>query len=191
MAQVYKFFGMGEKFIRVLKTITTNRTACIILDDGSTSKPFVLGTGVPQGNNPSLKQFNVVAQVLIFKIEFDHRIERIRALEQPPPLLALRADPPNNPGILAAVPERIYGSSETGRKTDKAEAFADDITGMGKNTPGALPAVKENLDRFAAVSSLKCNIDKSRFFSWEMAMRIRYRIRRMRLDSKKPIVFIY
>jgi hypothetical protein len=66
MTQVHKFFGMGEKFIRVLETITTNRTACIMMDTGIPTKPFALGTGFPQENNPSPKQFNVVAQVLIF-----------------------------------------------------------------------------------------------------------------------------
>jgi Reverse transcriptase (RNA-dependent DNA polymerase) len=75
--QTYKFFGIGEKFTDTLTTISTDRTASIIFDDGTNSKPFKLGSGYPQGNNPSPKQFNLAAQVLIFKVEFDPRINKI------------------------------------------------------------------------------------------------------------------
>jgi exonuclease III len=75
--ETYKFFGIGNNLINTLNTISTNRSASIILDNGTYSDPFDLGSGFPQGAATSPKQFNSVEQVLIFKIEFDPRIKRI------------------------------------------------------------------------------------------------------------------
>jgi exonuclease III len=314
---VYKFFGLGTNLINILNTITMNRTAAIMLDDGRTTEKFELGTGFTQGNNPSPKQFNMVAQVLIFKIEFDPNIVKIyrapvlnpgmdpapapapalnpdlqaniiNAIEIPvqeqiPVPLAVSADPDpdpqprrvpaaaininrNNvlepmvqgrgaepialgadpdpgqapapaldpgPGPVPApvhainlnianvielpvrnqvpepvdltnpdpVPEpdrdrgtraiineaampvqirgpepvaldpdpdpdpgnatRVYGSKESKKETGKLEAFADDKTAMGKATPLALESISNTLEKFADISGLKCNMDKS------------------------------
>jgi hypothetical protein len=59
------------------------RTAAIIREDGGLTEPFDLGTGFPQGNNPSPKQFNVCGQVLIFKIEYNPTILPIELLRIP------------------------------------------------------------------------------------------------------------
>jgi hypothetical protein len=67
-------------------------------------------------------------------------------------------DPPQGQGRV----ERAYGKLESGRKTQKVEAFADDNSVMGKNTPEALPAIKEILADFSIRSGLKCNVDKSK-----------------------------
>jgi Reverse transcriptase (RNA-dependent DNA polymerase) len=154
MDHVYKFFGVGEKFRRMLNTITLNRFASIILEDGSLTRPFRLGTGFPQGNNPSPKQFNMIAQIFIFKIEFDPRIQPVRlpAPAQPLPVAGPEMQQPNDGSE--------YGKLESNRATEKVEAFADDNTILGKNTPEALPAVKEILNDFAIISGLKCNIKK-------------------------------
>jgi hypothetical protein len=42
MNSVYKFFGFGPNFVRLLETLGNNRTACISFDDGSHSPPFKL-----------------------------------------------------------------------------------------------------------------------------------------------------
>jgi hypothetical protein len=68
MDLVYKFFGIGNNMINMIKTVSTGRTASIILEDGSLSQPIKLGTGFPQGNPPSPNQFNFGAQILIFRI---------------------------------------------------------------------------------------------------------------------------
>ena len=44
MKECYAFFGFGEYFTSMLETVGNNRTASIILDDGSYSKPFNLET---------------------------------------------------------------------------------------------------------------------------------------------------
>jgi hypothetical protein len=42
MTEVFKFYGFGEHFTRILNTIGTNRTAAIIFEDGSLSQNFNL-----------------------------------------------------------------------------------------------------------------------------------------------------
>jgi hypothetical protein len=41
------------------------------------------------------------------------------------------------------------------------EAFADDTTPMGRLEPTAITYIKNSLEQFAAISGLKCNVDKS------------------------------
>jgi hypothetical protein len=53
MTEVFRFFGFGENFIKILNTIGTNRTAAIIFEDGTLSKNFNLETGRTQGDGPS------------------------------------------------------------------------------------------------------------------------------------------
>jgi hypothetical protein len=53
MTEVFKFYGFGEHFTRILNRIGTNRTAAIIYEDGSLSQNFNLETGRTQGDGPS------------------------------------------------------------------------------------------------------------------------------------------
>jgi hypothetical protein len=83
LTQVYKFFGFGPNIIKWLNLLGTNREAYIGLDNNINSRPFKLGRGRAQGDNISPNTFNFVDQILIFKIELDPGIQRIR---MPPPL---------------------------------------------------------------------------------------------------------
>jgi hypothetical protein len=74
MREVYRFFGFGESFIKLLDTIGTNRTARIILDSGKNSPEFDLECGFAQGNSPSPKKYNIGEQILIFRIEYDPNV---------------------------------------------------------------------------------------------------------------------
>jgi hypothetical protein len=56
---------------------------------------------------------------------------------------------------------RVYGQVESTVDGGVAEAFADDVTAMGKLTRPAITSVKHSLDEFAGLSGLKCNVDKS------------------------------
>jgi hypothetical protein len=40
--EVFRFFGFGPRFINLMNTLCTNRTACISFDDGSLSSNFDL-----------------------------------------------------------------------------------------------------------------------------------------------------
>jgi hypothetical protein len=68
MEKVFRFFNFGEKFIFWLRTIGTNRKACVILSDGKTSNIFDLLKGTAQGDCPSPILYNICAQILISKL---------------------------------------------------------------------------------------------------------------------------
>ena len=73
MLEVYKFWGIGDNFSRMLNLITTGRNATIMFDDGTLSRQFSLETGAPQGNSPSPLQYNFCEQIAILKLELDPR----------------------------------------------------------------------------------------------------------------------
>jgi hypothetical protein len=77
MTKVYQFYGLGPNMIKAMCTITTNRSAAIILDDGSTATPFRLGSGFLQGSPPSPNEFNICEQILILKLDLDPAIKKI------------------------------------------------------------------------------------------------------------------
>jgi hypothetical protein len=71
---VYSFFNFGPNFIRWLNLISTNRRACIILDNELYSSFFDLERGNAQGDTVSPYIFNLGFQILLFKINFDLQI---------------------------------------------------------------------------------------------------------------------
>jgi hypothetical protein len=51
--------------------------------------------------------------------------------------------------------------NESGRETDKAEAFADDMTGLTMLELESLSKLKQALFDFGEMSDLKCNVEKT------------------------------
>jgi hypothetical protein len=128
-----------------------------------TGQPFNLGSGFPQGSPPSPNQFNICEQLIIFKFELDPRIKKIKPLV-PLPVLAPVPVPVPVPVLdpdPVPDPPRVYGMAESNGETGKVEAFADDTTPMGRLELTALTYIKNSLEQFAAISGLKCNVDKS------------------------------
>jgi len=74
--EVYKFFWFGVKFIKLMETIGTGRTARVILD-GKSSRCIQLRCGFAQGNSPSPRKYNIIEQVLIFRLEYDPKIRSV------------------------------------------------------------------------------------------------------------------
>jgi hypothetical protein len=74
MLQVYRFYGFGEDFIKLLQTIGTGRNARVILDGGKYSREIDLDRGFAQGDGPSPRLYNIGEQILIFRLEYDPRI---------------------------------------------------------------------------------------------------------------------
>jgi hypothetical protein len=147
---------MPEEFIRILEIFTTNRTAFITLDNGECSEVFNLEIGNTQGNGPSPLQFNFCEQILFFKIELDSRIQSVFSANNTIP--AMLRTKPYKDFALADRGQNFYDSN---RETDKLEGFADDGTVMAKASPLALQAITQNLELFAGISGLRCNVDKS------------------------------
>ena len=103
MTEAYKFFGLGNNFIRMLNLITTGRNATIIFDDGSLSRQVLLETGAPQGNSPSPLQYSLCEEIAIIKIELDPNIASVynhMLIPNQFPWQANQAEP----AALAAVP---------------------------------------------------------------------------------------
>jgi hypothetical protein len=103
MREVYKFFGFGPNFIKLLETLG-NGTACIAFDDGSFSAPFDLECGRAQGNTSSPTEYNMGQQILLFKIELCPEIKSLfqhHFIARPFEPIALEHvfDPPPNCGF--------------------------------------------------------------------------------------------
>jgi Reverse transcriptase (RNA-dependent DNA polymerase) len=146
MDKVYQFFGFGPNFSNMLNTIGTNRSACLIWDNGTYSVQFDLKTGRTQGDGPSPLQYNFGEQVLIFKLELNPSIRpmietAVAAVTVPDPLPWFRA--------------------ESKKETKKVEALANDTTALIKNCRDSLRALKPDLEDFSKLSGLVCNFEKT------------------------------
>ena len=64
LSRVLKFFNFGDNFTQWLSLIGNNRTACVLLDNGATTRNFALERGGPQGDNISPITFNICIQIL-------------------------------------------------------------------------------------------------------------------------------
>ncbi|MFN9898312.1 MAG: hypothetical protein ACK55Z_05840, partial [bacterium] len=161
MREVYKFFGFGPNFTKLLETLGNNRTACIAFDDGSFSAPFDLECGRAQGNTSSPTEYNMGHQILLFKIELCPEIRSLyqnhfvaRPLKQPVIANIFEPPPPND--ILDP-----KFRNECGFETSKCDGFADDNTAGTIFEFESLSAVKRVLDDFALFSGLRCNSEQT------------------------------
>ena len=144
--KVLKFFGFSNNMLAWLKLLGTNRTACIMLENGELMQNFSLGRSRPQGDNISLNTFNFCIQILIFKLELDDSILPI--LRTPTNLL-----PPQN------IPS--FFMYETCHETTKNEGLADDNSSLVLLDINSLQSIKPALQHFGRISGLICNYDKS------------------------------
>jgi hypothetical protein len=159
MAEVYKFFGFGENFVKFMDTIGTGRTASIIFEDGSISTEFELETGRPQGDGPSPLQYNMGEEIVLLKIELDPAVRSVfqHALV---PRFALDLVPdPRRKGI--DIEYNTHLSQESNRETDKADGFADDNSTATLAEPGSLRALSDICNNFSKISGLQSNADKT------------------------------
>jgi exonuclease III len=143
MVESLRFFNFGEKFIGWVKTICTNRKACIILNTG-TGNTFDLERGNAQGDVISPFIFNICYQILLFKIEFNLQIEQIIV----PDTDQYRQDPEGAPEPVSHITKKVY-------------AFADDCNILAALTPETLREIKNVLTDFGVISGLVCNVQKS------------------------------
>ena len=144
--EVLKFFGFGNYIMSWLKLLGTNRTACIMLEDGELTRNFMLERGRPQGDNISPNTFNFCIQILIFKLELDKAILPIPR-------------PPSNLQPPANIPD--FFMHETCHETTKNEGLADDNSSLVMLDINSLQSIKQALQDFGRISGLICNYDKS------------------------------
>jgi hypothetical protein len=147
LREVFKFFNFGPVIIDWLSLLGENRSACIILDNGSYSRNFALNRGRAQGDNISPNTFNFADQILIFKIELDPRINGIWKNFVIPMEL-----PANTSSFF------MY---ESRGETAKNESLADDNTTLLLLEESNLRSLRSILDDFGKISGLMCNYDKT------------------------------
>ena len=144
--KVLKFFNFGPNIRRWLALIGNKRTACVLLEDGLSSRNFNLERGRPQGDNISPNTFNFCMQILIFRIELDHSIESI---------------PRNNPNPILNPMLPDFFRLEANCETTKNEGLADDNTTITLLKLSCLRSMKSILEDFSVISGLVCNYDKT------------------------------
>ena len=110
MEKVYSFFGFGDRIQKWLATIGTGRTAKIILGGDLFLDTILLEKCHAQGDSPSPLLYNFAAQILLFKIELNPKIEPIRKRDFGP----IQYEP-CDPFV-----------HESNRETSTCECFADD-----------------------------------------------------------------
>jgi hypothetical protein len=184
LKHVYKFFGFGDYFVKLITTLTTGRNACIIFDDGSRGAIFPLECGNAQGNAPSPLQFNLADQILIFKIEYspliksiiNHRAVQLRMYGERAPGQPAAPDPGAvaEGGEAAGDPQQQQLEGKILGTRDKLEAFADDGTVLARSEECTLNEIVNIVNNFADISGLKCNMDKSTIMLMGTVM-LRYR----------------
>jgi hypothetical protein len=146
MLKVYDFFGFGCRIKRWLSAIGTGRNACIRICNDSLSASFQLGKGHAQGDSPSPLLYNLAAQIVIFKLEFNKDICRIQT-------------PTVHEEVAVPVPP-FYKGEGLGQ-TDINESFADDSSNLFVFELKSLGVLKEVLVKFRRLSGLSSNLEKS------------------------------
>jgi exonuclease III len=159
MREVYRFFGFGNSFIRLLDTIGTNRTARIILDNGRNSAEFDLERGFAQGNSPSPKKYNIGEQILIFRIEYDPLVSGVYNNFLVPRSVAEGTI--SFPQWERAEEKGLVLDPELKETNRKASAFADDTNVGLLRTADNLLRVKNILVDFGSISGLETNVEKT------------------------------
>jgi hypothetical protein len=147
LREVFKFFNFGPALIDWLTLLGENRTACILLDNGSYSRNFNLGRGRAQGDNISPNTFNFADQILILKIELDPNLNGIWKNFQIPPSFPSNNDP--------------FFMYESQGETTRNESLADDNTTLILLEGNNLNVLRRVLDDFGSISGLNCNYDKT------------------------------
>ncbi len=147
LREVFKFFNLGPVLIDWLTLLGENRTACLLLDNGTYSRYFRLDRGRAQGDNISPNTFNFADQILILKIELDPNISGVWKSFQIPPSMPTN----NNPLFM----------HESRGETSKNESLADDNTTLMMLEEKSLCTLREILDNFGQISGLRCNYDKT------------------------------
>jgi exonuclease III len=142
--EALKFFNFGETIIKWIKTICTNRLACIIMSNGKLGPNFNLERGNAQGDVISPFLFNICYQILLLKVECALQIKTI-----------------DLPDEIVQEESLVGVVSSVSHRSKKVFAFADDcniITVLEKNN---LDDLKQILTDFGNISGLVCNLEKT------------------------------
>jgi exonuclease III len=144
MVESLKFFNFGNRIIKWITTICTNRKACVILSTGKLGRSFALERGNAQGDVISPIIFNICYQVLILKLELTLQINKV---ELPVP---------STEGL-----EFVGAENRVSYRGKKVFAFADDCNILAALTDQNITNIVDILNDYGLISGLTCNVQKS------------------------------
>ena len=136
--EALKFFNFGDYFIKIVKTMLTDRT-CTVMIDGYETDSFRIEHGVPQGATASPYLFILVLEILLLRVMLDDNVTKIKL---------------SNPGHR----------DEDGGATNipVLQCFADDMTCVIEETERNLLMMKHIFESFAELSGLEINEGKTK-----------------------------
>jgi hypothetical protein len=164
MVQAYKFFGFGQNMIKMLNVLGSQRTACILFDGGTLSRPFPLQRGRTQGNGPSPCEYNIGQQILLFKLEFCSELQGVfnhMLVPRPMPGRTYLQDSLKIAEAISTIENDPHFLNESCGQSSTAEGFADDTTATLLFNLTNLKNLKKILTSFSVFSGLKCNLEKT------------------------------
>jgi len=171
LQNVFNFYNFGPNISRWLTLLSTNRAARIIINSDITTEIFELERGNAQGDTISPFLFNLGYQILLFKLEYDLQIagltERVELGPDFPPL----------PLNVSQVPPRVY-------------AMADDATLLIKMEVESLVRVRNILVDFEQLSSLSCNVEKTKLMQFGSNEPVLENITRIGFDIKTELTLL-
>jgi hypothetical protein len=133
MKKVFDFLNFGLYLSKWLSILSTNRQACILLEDDVTTDFFDLDCGNAQGDTILPFLFNLCYQILLFKLQFDLQINSIA------PEVILPDGHPPLPETVSMASPKVYG-------------LADDATVLTTMEVGSLSHIKDILVSFGKIS---------------------------------------
>ncbi len=169
--QFLDFYNFGPYIKNWLKILSTNRQACIILEDDLCTDFFDLERGNAQGDTISPFLFNLCYQILLFKLQYDLQIESLA------PEIIIPVTHPPLPDTVSTSPPKVYG-------------LADDATVLTTMEVGSLSRVKNILADFGNISGLECNVEKTILMQVGSDLPIEQEIKDLGFDIKREITLL-
>ena len=174
---IYKFYNFGPSISRWLTLLSTNRKACVVLENGLKTLFFDLERGNAQGDTLSPFLFNLGYQILLMKLEFDLQIEGLIEEVTGPPGYQLPHPPLQNSLEVSFFPPKVY-------------AMADDATLLVEMKVSTLARIKKILEDFEVISGLGCNVDKTVLMQIGTADIVNEEIRELGVDLRNKITIL-
>jgi hypothetical protein len=171
LSKVLDFYNFGPYIKNWLKILSTNRQACIILEDDLCTDFFDLERGNAQGDTISPFLFNLCYQILLFKLQYDLQIESLA------PEIIIPVTHPPLPDTVSTSPPKVYG-------------LADDATVLTTMEVGSLSRVKNILADFGNISGLECNVEKTILMQVGSDLPIEQEIKDLGFDIKREITLL-
>ena len=173
----FKFYNFGPKLIKWLKMLSTNRKACIKINNAVSTDFFDLERGNAQGDTISPFLFNLGYQILLFKLDLSLQIAGIINEQQPG-------------GVGQQYGEVQEVDPQVLNHDPKTYAMADDCTMLIKFESNNLISIMSILADFERISGLGCNVEKTILMQIGVKDQVPREILDLGLDIKNELTLL-